>query len=166
MTPFSANSTCAERARVSGASRMHLTASSLLVCCCYRAENAWSVLLQPREDTTKCRLQPVQLLPSIPAPEPVWGVVVAALLLLSCHIHRGAYVTITSPAWRGASSLLHLCCWCLLVAHTYQAILVLSPKLTNAPTKVHTGCLAHWDSGVCIHAVQFCYVQCIICIAG
>ena len=27
---------------------------------------------------------------------------------------------------------------------TYQAILVLLPKLTNAPTKVHTGCLAHW----------------------
>ena len=40
--------------------------------------------------------------------------------------------------------------FCLLLvsagSHTYQAILILLPKLTNAPTKVHKGCLAHWDS--------------------
>ena len=36
-------------------------------------------------------------------------------------------------------------------AHTHQAILVLLPKLTNAPTKVHTGCVALWGSGVCLH---------------
>ena len=45
------------------------------------------------------------------------------------------------PARGGAGSLLFVCCLCLRLAHTRQAILVLLPKLTNAPTKVHTGCL-------------------------
>ena len=62
-------------------------------------------------------------------------------LLLYPHT-RGCY----SPRVEGLAP------FCLLLAsagsHTYQAILVLLPKLTNAPTKVHTGCLAHWGSGV------------------
>ena len=64
--------------------------------------------------------------------------------------------------------ILYLRCWSLLtrlllahtyrllLAHTYQAILVLLPKLTNAPTKVHTGCIVLWGSGVCLYTCYFC----------
>ena len=73
--------------------------------------------------------QYLELLPSIPAS----GVVVAALLLLGCRfIHiatPGSYII--ARVWRGS---FFICCLRLLVAHTYQAILVLLPKLTNAPT--------------------------------
>ena len=73
------------------------------------------------------------------------------------HIHAGAYIAIPR-VWMG-------CCLLLLVDYTYQAILVLLPKLTNAPTKVHIVCLAHRGSGV-YHAVHFFYVQCTFFIAG
>ena len=40
----------------------------------------------------------------------------------------------------------------LLVAHTYQGIVVFLPKLTNAPTKMHTGSyIALCGSGVCLN---------------
>ena len=68
------------------------------------------------------------------------------------------------------SKILYLRCLLLLtrllLAHTYQAILVLLPKLINAPTKVHTGCVALWGSGVCLHLlfllpfVLLCYADC------
>ena len=72
------------------------------------------------------------------------------LLLFSCYwvvalSHTpGCVYTWPFPALGGV----FVCCLCLLVAHTYQAILVLLPKFTNAPTKVNTGCLAHWGSRV------------------
>ena len=102
-----------------------------------------------REQRTPGRyLQPV-LLPS--APEPASGVSGSCCSLVTglslYHTRRGAYTHSHSSRLEGLySSLLFVCCLCLLIAHTYQAILVLLPKLTNAPTKVHTGCLAHWGS--------------------
>ena len=67
-------------------------------------------------------------------------------LLLGCRIirvYQGAYAF---PASEGGSSLLTR----LLVAHIHPAILVLLPKLTSAPTKLHTGCIAFLGSGVCL----------------
>ena len=72
---------------------------------------------------------------------PASGVVVVVFLLLGCSficIYQGAYVAF--PASEGVSSLLTR----LLVVYTHQAILVLLRKLTNAPTKLHTGCTTLW----------------------
>ena len=85
-----------------------------------------------RERTPKGRwLQPVQLLPSIPVQDlrRAW---------CSCclsHPHTPGFVRSYSPWWRGPSSLLLVCCLCLLVAHTYQAILVLLPNSPMHPQK-------------------------------
>ena len=114
MTPFSANSTCAESARASGASRLQ---SRLQTRTAERHERT-------PQDASCSRTASLSFLS--PTPEPASGVVVVVLLLL------GAYY---SPE---GLALTFVCCLCLLLAHTYQAIVVLLPKLTNAPTKVQT----------------------------
>ena len=76
--------------------------------------------------------------------------------LFSCYwvvtlsAYQGAYVAF--PRAEGvASSLLFVAYTRLLVAHTEKPILVLLSKLTIAPTKLHTGCIALRDFGVCLH---------------
>ena len=70
----------------------------------------------------------------------------------------------------GAGSLrLSVAYVCPLLAHTYQAIVVLLPKLTNAPTKVHTGCVVFCGSGhfcfLCIIHIHYCWLFfCIVLI--
>ena len=64
------------------------------------------------------------------------------LFLVTRSSYHGAY---TFPASQGVVPL---------VAHTHPAILVLLPKLTNAPTKLHTGCIAPWGSGVCLYTLS------------
>ena len=53
-----------------------------------------------------------------------------------------------------------------LLAHTYQAIVVLLPKLINAPTKVRTGCFVPWGRGhFCGIHIHYCLLFfCIVLI--
>ena len=109
------------------------------------------VCLLKEQRTPGRKLQPV-LLPSTPErASGVSGSCCSLVTGLSLYHTRRVRIHIAIPhAWRGylltfCCSFV-ACCLCLLVANTYQAILVLLPKLTNARTEVHTGCLAHWGS--------------------
>ena len=93
MTPFSANSTCAESARASEA----VAALWLLV----HSADRRTLLLLPWGNTTGRQLQPVSTAsPFYPSAGPASGVVAAVLLLLGCrfiHIHGCAIPRV----WRG-----------------------------------------------------------------
>ena len=99
----------------------------------YRSENARSVLYccERIPQNASCSLYNFSHL----SPEPALGVVVVAFLLLGCHfIHISGSVRSFHRKRIGRGSSLLVAASCLLVAHTQQAILVLLPKLTNAPT--------------------------------
>ena len=95
MTPFSANSTCAESARASEALSPVAAPSG---CCVIVDKRTRGVLLQPWGNTTGRQLQPVSTTsPFYLSAGPASGVVVAVLLLLGCrfiHIHGFACIAI------------------------------------------------------------------------
>ena len=78
-----------------------------------------------------------------------WWLSFSCYWVVALSVYQGAYTALQA---KGGSSLLTR----LLVAYTHQAIVVLLAKLTNPPTKLHTGCIALWGSGACLHS---CYVE-------
>ena len=103
MTPFSANSSCAESARVSGASPRAYAAHAAAGAGRRRWENAWSVVYCRREGTPQdASCSPYNLSLLSPAAGPALGVVFVVLLLatgLSLYPHNTgvcAYIAIPS----------------------------------------------------------------------
>ena len=87
-------------------------------------------------------MQPEQILSSIPSAE-------------ACVRHGSSFVTMLSlyptpipRVRRGWLLTVRLLLTRLLYSSAYQAIVVILPKLTNAPTKVHTECITLWGSGI------------------
>ena len=138
MTPFSANSTCQVVAHAEAEQPASGTAVHLLF------RRMRDLFREPHG--TPVQLQPVQLLPPIAGACVGHGGCCFLVTGLSLYLYQGAYI-----AFPASESFLLTC---LLVAYTHQAIVVLLPKLTNAPTKLHTGCIALWDSGVYIAIIM------------
>ena len=123
MTPFSANSTYAQKARVCqrGASRKSPSAG----CCALTDQKTRDLFSYCREGTP----QPVQHLPSILAPDLrlAWYSCCSLVSGLSLYPHTPGCVRSYSLRVEGLAPYCFVCCLRLLVTHTYQVLLPNSP---------------------------------------
>ena len=124
-----------------------------------RSSRPAALLRLIREREVPVQLQPVQLL------QPIAGACVGrggcCFLVTGFSLYpytsRGVH---SFPRELPGCSLLTRPYIIIIVAYTHQAIVVLLAKLTNAPTKLHTGCIVLWGSGACLHSC-YNYVECI-----
>ena len=115
MTPFSAKSTCVESAR---ARSEHPKCKSPFADCCALTQQRMRGLFIERTENTRTLV--AVLLPSAQEPASVVSGSYYILLLLGCRFIPHAGVRIYIRLEGLASSLLFVCCLCLLVAHTMK----------------------------------------------